>query len=833
MKLWQACVCVMASVAVSGGVHGQAVLPPGDVKAAVKYDAEFFPGAKYDANVKTPDSVLGCEVGSRPATPEEITKVVEAIAGSSPRAKLFEYGRTHEGRPLHLLVISSERNIARLDGIKADAAKLADGMHTSEADASALAKSMPAIAWMAYVIHGDEMSGSDAALAAAYHLAASQDEDTRTLLENVVVVMDPLMNPDGRARCLRGIAENRTVQPSVDDQSIIHAQVWPGGRMNHYLFDMNRDWLFCTQPETQGRVKAAMEWHPHYFVESHEQGSQDTFLFMPPRDPINPNIPANVHKWSVKFADGQAAAFDQHGWRYYTGEWNEEWYPGYSGSWGALRGAIDNLYEQAEIETDAVRRLEGRQETYREAVHKQLVSTMANLRTLSANKNEVLTDFAAGRRASAGAEAPYAKRVFAVVPGKNSSRLRKFTDLMHIQGISMFTSKAVMNTTAKDRLGRTSEVNLPPGTILIPNRQEEGAMLAAMMEFDPHMQDGFLTIERRELLRMGQSKLYDITGWSVPMLFDVDCYEVEMAMPSGLEEYSSPSIPSSSTMASAVAYIAEGADDASVKLAGKLMSKGVKVRVADKIFELEGKKFDRGSVVVTREDNPDFAKAQNEVMSAAKDIGITVVGVGTGLGAGDLPDLGGEHFVLLTTPRIAIAGHGPFDPYSYGEAWFMIDHELGLEAAYLNADEFGAFDLRRYNVLVLPEGAGGWVSEHAGDLKSWVEAGGTLIAIGSTAGGVASDAMGVSGIRKLPDVLTNLDDYQQMVVREWEGVHEDVNSDAVWAQTAPEKVQYPWWIGENSGKVSDEEMKRRDRWRALFMPQGALLAGRTDDRNFL
>ncbi|MBM3853104.1 MAG: hypothetical protein FJ399_08095, partial [Verrucomicrobia bacterium] len=357
--------------------HGQAPLPPSPL-SGLAYDVPYFPGARYEAAVPAPEAVLGFPVGTRPATPAQIERICRALAEKSPRVRLVSYGTTHQGRPLFYLVIATPAQLARLDALKADLAQLADPRTVTAAEGDRLAATLPAVAWMAYAIHGDELSAGDGALAVAHHLAAGTGDDVKALLESLVVIIDPLMNPDGRERCLTVVAQNRTGQPSVDDQSMLHTDAWPSGRTNHYLFDMNRDWLWATQPETRGRIRAVSEWHPHYFMEGHEMGAQDTFLFMPAREPVNPNLPATAKAWEERFARDQAAAFDARGWRYYTGEWNENWYPGYSASWAALRGAIGNLYEQAGIVTDAVRRPEGTLESYRESVHKQVVSTMAN-----------------------------------------------------------------------------------------------------------------------------------------------------------------------------------------------------------------------------------------------------------------------------------------------------------------------------------------------------------------------------------------------------------------------------------------------------------------------
>jgi hypothetical protein len=584
------------------------------------YDEPFFPKAKYNPNVPTPDSVLDFPVGSKPATHAQIEAVFKALAAKSPRCKLVVYGKTHEGRALYYMVIASEANLSRLDSLKADLAKLADPRKVAKEEGDRLAATLPAVAWMAYAIHGDEMSGSDAALAVAYHLAAGADAEVTNLLDKLVVIMDPLMNPDGRDRFLAMQAQNRTVQPSVDDQSLLHTGVWPSGRMNHYLFDMNRDWIFATQPETRGRLRAVNEWNPHYFMESHEMDSQSTFLFLPAREAINPNEPDNVRKWQVEFAKDLAAAFDARGWRYYNGEWNDDWYPGYSSSWSALRGAVANLYEQAGIGTDAVRRGEGTLESYREAVHKQLVSSMANLAFLARNRQAVLADFLAEKRKSVGPDASIPAHTFAVLPSVNATRQRRFLDLMALEGFEVYSAGESFTAQGKDRLGREiKDMKFPAGTLLIPARQPLARLLNAMLEFDPHAIPQFLTDERRDLLRFGRSRIYDITGWSLPMLFDVQTFDLPAGLPSEAQPKPvSIPVPAQAPMTNSdtsVAYVIDGADDASVAAAGRLMERGVWVRVAAKPFQFDNREFVRGSVVVEHKDNANFAGQLTGVVS--------------------------------------------------------------------------------------------------------------------------------------------------------------------------------------------------------------------------
>ncbi|HLO40989.1 MAG TPA: M14 family metallopeptidase, partial [Phycisphaerales bacterium] len=814
---------------------GQVSRTPPSPLPGLQYESEFFPGSKHDAAVPSPDSILGRRVGDAPAAHSQVEAVVRTLAEKSPRCRLFEYGRSHEGRALYYLVISSEENIANLEAIKEQSRTLADPRGAAAGEVDAIARKMPAIAWMSYVIHGDEGSGTDAALALAWHLAASTDESVKSLLRDVVVLIDPLMNPDGRDRYINLIRENRTAAPSVDDQSILHAQVWPTGRMNHYLFDMNRDWIFATQPETRGRIRAINEWNPHYFMESHEQGSQDTFLFMPPREPVNPNLSGHVRQWENKFAIDQAKAFDERGWRYYTGEWNEGWYPGYSGSWAAMRGIVDNLYEQAAIGTDAVRRADGTLEAYREAVHKQLVSSLANLETLRANRLALLAGYVADRRANVDPAGQGAvRKVYAVTPrAGNAARFKAFLELLKLQGIEIYAAGSDFAANSKDWLGREHKgQGFAKGTWLIPSAQPLAGLVRAMFDLDPRMSKEFLTEERRELLRVGQSRLYDITGWNVAMLYGLEIWELESGMPEGSAVVTAVGAGGEvkPVEASTVAYVASGNDDASVTFAAHLLERGLTARVLDKATELEGVSIPRGSVFVFHKDNPRLgADLHTVVGQVAGEVGVEVQPVRSGLGPGDAPDLGGQHLVLLHTPRIGVLTRDPFNPYTAGEIWHQIDQELGIRASYLAAESAAGMDLRRYNVLVLPDGGGEVATKMMDSLRAWVEAGGTLIAIGSSAEAFAKEHGGIGSTRLVGDVLTKREEYRISIIRDWLGRHWTAD-DSVWSSTVG-SIEYPWVVEGES--PSEEEAKRRDAWRSIFMPQGAILAGRTDDRSWL
>lgn len=824
--------------------------PAAPAAEPLQYEHPFFPGASHDPGVTPPAECLGFELGERAARPAEIENCLVAWESDSPRVRRVPYATTHEGRTLSYLVIATPERIGRLDAIRADRQRLADPAGLSDEESQSLLGNSPAVAWLGYSIHGDETSGSDAALAVIHHLAAGQGGEVDALLDELIVIIDPMMNPDGRHRFLQQVAEFRGEIPNVDDQSLVHGGYWPWGRTNHYLFDMNRDWLYGTQPETRGRMRAVREWHPQLFVDAHEMGSQDSYLFSPPRDPFNPHLPEWHEDWNDRFARDQAGAFDRFGWRYYTGEWNEAWYPGYSDAWASLGGAVGILYEQAGVADAGVLQRNDRVLTYRESVHHQLVSSMANLQTLADNSGEIKQAWLDDRRRSVSSRGPYGNRTWAVVPGDNGGRVRAFLDLMDLHGIRVWRLEA--ETTlgkATDALGRDhGRLRLPAGTLLVPNRQPEARRAAAVMEFDPRIPARTLEKEREKLLREGETRVYDVTAWNVPMYFGLEAYTLESGLPGGAVRV--PGNEPGSTVPEAgpagVAWVFPGSDDRSARAAAHLLQNDIRVRLARRDTTLGETPVAAGSPLVLIADNAGRdASLRAAVTAASRAADVEPSILQTGLGTGDLEDLGGEYFPVLERPRVALVTRGGISPYDFGAIWHHLDHRLALDHSHLPEGQLADTDLRRYNVIVLPDRWQGALPGNALDaLRSWVESGGTLIAIGESAAQLAGTEEGFAEAALLPEVLGDLDPYRVKLAREWQAARAGPpDEEAVWSHHTPTRLEYPWMIGaraDGEGADSDREdppdeaaLRLRDEWQALFMPQGAVLAARADEKSWL
>ncbi len=347
-------------------------------------DHAFWPDADYDPAIPTFKDALGYEPGERIAPPVDVYRYFEALEAAAPdRVQITEYARSWQGRPLVYVVISAADNIAELETIKSNMQRLGNPAQTTAAEAEAIIAGQPAVTWLSYSVHGNEISPSDSAMFTAYHLLASRgDERVSKILEDTVVVIDPLQNPDGRARFVHNYENDRGILPDPDRLSAEHNQPWPGGRSNHYLFDLNRDWFKLTQPETQGRVREILKFLPVAFVDSHEMGSDSTYYFAPEAIPYNPHLAADQRANLELFGRTNAGWFDRFGIDYFTREVYDAFYPGYGASWPSYFGSVAMTYEQGSTRGLAVRQYDGNVVSFRETVRNNFITSMGTAETV-------------------------------------------------------------------------------------------------------------------------------------------------------------------------------------------------------------------------------------------------------------------------------------------------------------------------------------------------------------------------------------------------------------------------------------------------------------------
>ena len=784
----------------------------------------------YIDSVDHPNEFLDFDYATRVATPEQITSALMSWANQSDRLKVVEYARSHENRPLHAVFISSPKNLNNLNAIKDKVSQLADARITNDRKAKILISEMPAIAWMAYSIHGNETSGADAALGVIYHLIASEDNDILELLDDMVIIVDPVMNPDGRARFAKNLEQYRGTAPNYDDQSLIHTGDWPYGRTNHYYYDLNRDWVYLTQPETQGRVALINEWKPQILVDAHEMGAQDTFMTGPAREPINKNVDYDLIKWGNVFAKDQGNEFDRRNWRFYTGEWHEDLYPGYS-FYVAFRGTLGILYEQSRMAEDGVRRPEGTIQSYKESVHHQFVSTMINLDTLKNNSKSMYEDYWDGRKYNVSSNSKYSNRSYVVLATNNNGRINALAEKLKAQNIEIYKNdKPISVSNVLKQNGITvSEYTIPSGSMIIPNNQPEAPLVSAILEFDAEIDEEVLIEEKQKRIKNGSSIMYDTTAFNFTMMFGLPAITVPQDLKNNLSNWA-PSPETLEINKDAVIWAVDGKDDRSVAFAARLLEQNIQVRIIDKDSTLSGHDLSRGSVAVIAMDNPSFNNLHEAIKNVATDLDISVVSIESGFGPKELPDWGGRHFRLLKKPQIAILSHSGFSSYDVGVSWWSLDHHLGIRHSQLNSSLTGYGDLRRYNTIILPSGNPD-LSDYAKNmLMDWVKQGGTLIANNrSTRSIISSDGMG--SVKSLNSSFDKSKSYNIDLMREIYSLEDNIDISNANSNKVDTEIIYPWETSDVS--YSKEQLEMRDKWQSTLMPSGAIVSARVDSENWL
>lgn len=694
---------------------------------------EMWPGATYDPAVPTFQKVLGFEAGERLATPAQVKQYFDALAAAAPaRIKVFEYGRSWEKRPLIYAAISSEANLRRLDEIRASMKRLADPRKISEAEARKLTASLPAVIMLAYAVHGNEISCTDAAMFAAYHLLASRnDKVVAGILQNTVVLIDPLQNPDGRNRFVHHYEIAEGLEPDGFTYAAERDEPWPGGRSNHYHFDMNRDWFAMTQPETRARVKLLLDWYPLVFTDFHEMGSESTYYFAPEAVPYNPHIAPSQRASLDVFGKNNAKWFDQYGFPYFTREIFDAFYPGYGASWPIYYGSIAMTYENASVRGLLYQRNDGSLYDFKNSVQRHFVASIATAETAANNRQKLLDDFYAYRKTAIEEGQKEDVREYILPRRGDVSSVDKLAHLLAEQGIEVQQARQPFTAGGKD---------FPAGSYRVSAAQPMKRMIRNWLDPQVPMEKEFLAEQERRRKRKLPDEIYDVTAWSLPLQFNVECVTLNAA-PSGdftaIEPGKMPSGRIDGGKAS-VAYLVPWGTTASARLLLALLREGVVVRSTTKAFTQNGRQYPAGTLIVLVKQN---ASNIHDVMARVVPAsGAEVIATSTGW-VEDGVNFGSSRVVLMKPVKIAMAWDSPVSPYSSGHARWLIERQYGYPVTLIRTSRLGVADLSKFHVLILPDGGYASVpAAMAARLKAWVQSGGTVVALGGGAVSYLADS---------------------------------------------------------------------------------------------
>jgi hypothetical protein len=662
------------------------------------------------AAVPTPADVLGYEIGDLFPTVAEVERYMEALAARSPRVTVDRYGMTLEGRPMIQVVIATEAHQGDLEGILARNAELLDP-DTPESRAREIAASNPAVLYFTYGVHGNESSSPSAALWTAWELAAATP-DAAGLLDSTVVIMDPVANPDGYDRYVNHWRSTRLLRENVSPGTRERREPWPGGRPNHYLFDLNRDWAWLTQQESRDRAERFARWNPQVHVDFHEMGAQSSYFFFPAATPINPIYPEHITDWGRRFGEGNARAMDQEGLLYYTSQNFDLFYPGYGDSWPSLVGAVGMTYEQGggSGASNRFERRDGTILTLRDRAFGHRTTGLATLRTAAQGKTDLLLGFAAFHRdIDEGLDDIY------LVPGDEPTRLDALVELLLKHSIEVERLGDEARLDVAPHPGYTARSDFPAGTIRVPARQPRGRLAGALLRADNPL-DG--------------TSSYDITAWALPYAYGVEAHG-GTGTPGGSW---TPVTEVASRMGAPIAargsygYLLPPSVHHAPALIRFLEAEGRAVVMSD-TFSIGGTWYPSGTLF--------FPRGRNEDLDAtleASGLGGLVTAVSTGLSTSGI-DLGTNDQAPLALPKVMLLGGEGTSSTGFGAHWHFLEQVLELPFDAVNVGDMGGTDLASYDVILVPPGNPVGTLGETGmtRLRDWIRGGGTLVASGSAA----------------------------------------------------------------------------------------------------
>ena len=689
---------------------------------------EFWPGAEYDPEAPTFEEMLGHAMAERISTPAEIRAGFDALAKAYPeRIRLFPYAESWQGRELFYAVIGTPERLDELDAIRADIDTVAHpDRHDDAAIEAALAR-VPGTVWLSYSVHGNEVSPADSALLTARHLLAAVDDPiVDGILANTLVFIDPLQNPDGRARFIHSFASAEGLEPIASRLAAEHDEPWPSGRVNHYLFDLNRDWLAITQPETEGRVAALLDWYPLAFVDSHEMGGDSTYFFAPEAVPYNPLLAGDQRENLALFGRNNARWFDRFGFQYFTREVYDAFYPGYGASWPSYYGGIAMTYEQGSPRGLVFRRRDGSTLTYADAVRHNFVASVATAQTVAENRDELWSDFRdyrASAVAMAGDEGPRAWVIPAQTDQGGADRL---AGLLASHGIDTWRSDDTL---------RACGGEFGPGSYVIPADQPAYRKARVLLDQDVEMAEDFVAEQERRRAKDLPDEIYDVTAWSLPLMFNVRTVRCGRPVDTGAMQPVAPGETPPGELTGEdpqVAWLAAGGSRSTARLLSAALRADLTIRSNERPFVHDGREYPSGSLIFTVAENPADLDATLRDLAAAS--GADLVAVDDGW-ITEGPNFGSNDVRTLIKPRVALAWDRPTDTYAPGAVRFVLERQFGYPVVPIRTHTLKSADLNRFDVVILPDSSGYWGGGYAGvlgdagrdHLADWIDDGGVLV----------------------------------------------------------------------------------------------------------
>ncbi len=697
--------------------------------------SELVPGTRYDPAIPTLMDVVGHDFGEVITSPADVLRYMEALAAAAPeRTRLIRYAESWEGRPVVALLIGSPERIARLDELKADIARFADPRGLSDAEAEELIARLPVVTALMHAIHGNEISGSGAAMAEAWHLLAARgNADVDLILAESLVLIDPLENPDGRNRF---VYQNRIAQARWPDEaaySAEHDEPWPGGRSNHYLFDLNRDLFIQSQPETRGKIDLFLEYRPQVVADLHEMGGNSTYFFPPTAPPTNPWYGERQLAQMELFGTAIANQFDERGFAYFTHDVFDAFYPGYMDMWPMGQGALGMTFEQASARALRLRRADGDLLTYGDGVLHHFTAALATALTAARNRESILRDYFAFRREGVemGRQGPAG---IVLHSAHDPGMAERLANLLVENGVEVFRAAGPVRTEDRTLAADAS--------FIVPLDQPMHGFIRNLLDAHVPMADEFVQRQIERRANRQPDEIYDLTAWSQSLLWDVEAIEIDAGVAAGARGEAMPGLPPLNPMPvrmmdldmaaeatalpeARVGYLIPWGTNAAAAVAEALRA-GIRIRAAGAKFVLNGRSYGVGTAIVrVAENDADLRQRLGDIVTRHRAEAVVVDDAFVREGM----SLGGNAVRGLREPRVLLVHDSPGQSYSVGWARYILERRYGQRTTIVRASSLGRAELADFDVIVFPNGNyGSAVGSGLQDrLEQWMRAGGTLV----------------------------------------------------------------------------------------------------------
>jgi len=677
------------------------------------------------SQTQSPDEFLGYELGARFTRHDKVTEYFKYIASNNANVKLIQYGETNEHRPLELAIITSPENFTNLENIRTNHLKAA-GLLAGQEQANTIS-----IVWLSYNVHGNEASSTEASMKTLFALVDPKNLETKNWLKNTVVILDPCINPDGRERYVSWYNQIKNTPYNVNPDDVEHHEPWPGGRANHYLFDLNRDWAWMSQKETVARIKIYNEWLPNVHVDFHEQGYNSPYYFAPAAEPYHEVVTQFQRDFQIKIGKNHAKYFDKNGWLYFTKEVFDLLYPSYGDTYPMYSGAVGMTYEQAGIRAGlGITTQDEDILTLKDRLTHHYTTSLSTIEVASNNSQQLVEAFS--EYFNENQNKPNGIYQSYVVKGSNGldkiNSLKAFLDahrisygspkiLTQVSGFS-YQDNALLNT------------KLQTSDLVINLAQPKARLVKALFEPQTKLKD---------------SLTYDITAWAVPYARGLDAFALKTKLT--IQDYID-NLGENSVYASSApyAYLAKWDDVKDAEFLADLLQQKVKVRFSTGAFKVEGKNYEAGTLIITKKGNEALANFNQLVIDISKKYQRNITAVNTGF-VDQGKDFGSSAVTYIKAPKIALLTGNETSSTSYGAYWQFFEQQLHYPITKIGSDYFNRIDLNTYTVLVIPDGYYSRVlsKDNLEKLKNWVQDGGKLIVVdGAVSAFADSDEFDIS-----------------------------------------------------------------------------------------